>query len=303
MHKEKSSFLEFFEFATSPMREAAAYEALWDNDTASVKSISEKVFKKNFISFSSLIDPEVVDRYLKVINHKFEEMNYNIGMHFLGDAEYPDKLLDAKYPTPFIYFSGKWDLAFSPSVAIVGTRNPSPEGIKRTIQLVRNLVADNFTITSGLAAGIDTAAHQAAIDLKGNTIGVIGTPISEHYPRSNSALQKKIASEHLLISQVPFIKYDHQDYRKNRFFFPERNKTMSALTMATIIVEAGETSGSLIQAKAALEQGRKLFILDSCFHNENLTWPKKYEGMGAIRVRDYSDIINSLGSANQEFKN
>ena len=85
-----------------------------------------------------------------------------------------------------------------------------------------------------------------------------------------------------------------QDFRSNRIFFPERNVTMSALTEATIIVEASDTSGTLIQARAALAQGRKLFILDSCFHNSSISWPAKYEAQGAIRVRDYDDIRKHL---------
>jgi DNA processing protein len=82
---------------------------------------------------------------------------------------------------------------------------------------------------------------------------------------------------------------------QNRFFFPERNVTMSALTEATIIVEAGETSGTLTQARAALYQGRKLFILNSCFEREDLTWPARFEAQGAVRVREPDDIWKALG--------
>ena len=97
-----------------------------------------------------------------------------------------------------------------------------------------------------------------------------------------------------MISQVPIKRYHEQNFRVNRIFFPERNATMSALSQATIIVEAGETSGSLIQARAALKQGRKLFILDSCFMNSNISWPHKYAEKGAIRVRDIDDIRCAL---------
>jgi len=97
-----------------------------------------------------------------------------------------------------------------------------------------------------------------------------------------------------LISQVPFLKYESQDFRINRTFFPERNKTMSALTEATIIVEASNTSGSLIQARAAIQQGRKLFILNSCFENKDISWPEYYRKKGAIRVYDFNDILTNL---------
>ena len=122
------------------------------------------------------------------------------------------------------------------------------------------------------------------------TIAVIGTPLSHSYPKENSALQRYIAEHFLIISQVPLKRYEEQDYRRNRAFFPERNVTMSALTEATIIVEAGETSGTLIQAKAAIRQKRHLFILDSCFRDPKLTWPARFGAKGALRVKDYDDI-------------
>ena len=146
---------------------------------------------------------------------------------------------------------------------------------------------------SGLASGIDTVAHETAIEEGGRTIAVIGTPLSHVYPKDNAELQREIAREFLLISQVPVKRYERQDYRRNRLFFPERNITMSALTEATIIVEAGETSGTLIQARAALNQGRKLYILDNCFR-KGLSWPQKFADKGAIRVVDYDDIRKQL---------
>ena len=107
--------------------------------------------------------------------------------------------------------------------------------------------------------------------------------------------RKLISQDYLLISQVPVERYDRQQNPvSNRFFFPERNKTMSALTEATIIVEAGETSGTLVQARAALQQGRQVFILNNCFENTNLSWPTRFEKDGAIRVHDYDEIRRHL---------
>jgi DNA processing protein len=148
---------------------------------------------------------------------------------------------------------------------------------------------------SGLAAGIDTAAHTATLEAGGRTIAVIGTPLGVYYPPENRSLQDKIAHDFLLISQVPVLRYLNQKVPQNKLFFPERNVTMSALTEATIIVEAGETSGTLTQARAALYQGRKLFILDSCFQRNDLTWPLTFERRGAIRVRKTEDIWRALG--------
>jgi DNA processing protein len=205
--------------------------------------------------------------------------------------DYPQKLRDAENPIEFFYYRGNLDFAFSPkSIAVVGSRNASEDGIKRTKKLVKSLVENSFTIYSGLARGIDTAAHKTAIELGGKTVAVIGTPITEVYPKENSELQQYIANSHLLISQVPILRYSKQSIQGNRLFFPARNITMSALTDATVIVEASETSGTLIQARAALKQNRKLFILDNCFKNPNLTWPAKFAERGAIRVRNFDDI-------------
>src|SRR5207248_6474481 len=113
--------------------------------------------------------------------------------------------------------------------------------------------------------------------------------------RENHDLQEEIATKFLLISQVPVLRYAAQKWFQNRTFFPERNVTMSALTEATIIVEAGETSGTLTQARAALHQGRKLFILDSCFKRKDITWPARFEEQGAIRIKSTDDIWAALG--------
>jgi DNA processing protein len=217
---------------------------------------------------------------------------FDVRLH--GELDYPAKLRDATYPVELLYFQGHWDLAYTRSVAVVGTRKPTPDGVTRTEQLVKKLVRDGFTIVSGLAEGVDTAAHTTAIEAEGQTIAVIGTPLGQAYPRSNQALQEQIADKYLLISQVPVERYDAQNPKVNRFFFPERNKTMAALSEATIIVEAGETSGTLIQAREAIKQGRKLFILNSCFERSDLTWPARFEKDGAIRVRDYDDIRRQL---------
>lgn len=208
--------------------------------------------------------------------------------------DYPDRLRDAKYPVEILYYSGNIEYINTRGIAIVGSRKPSEYGLRRARKLATLLVKDGFTIYSGLADGIDSMAHLTAIENGGRTVAVIGTPLDEFYPKQNKNLQLYIAKKHLLISQVPFIRYASQNYKVNRFFFPERNKTMSALSEATVIIEASETSGTLIQARAALDQGRKLFILQNCFENKNITWPERFEKQGAVRVREYEDIIKHL---------
>lgn len=280
----------------SPFRELGAYEALWADMKATFKSIAEKFKNQQGSLPSDFISSKVSECYADAVYKKFYESSIKFGVRVHGAAEYPAKLRDAAEPVELLYYQGWWDLVDSPSIAIVGTREPSEDGRKRTRQLVKALIQDNYTVVSGLAAGIDTEAHTAAIENGGRTIAVIGTPLSHVYPKQNIELQKEIAKNYLVISQVPLHRYENQDYRLNRLFFPERNKTMSALTQATVIVEAGETSGTLIQAKAALQQGRKLFILDSCFTNPKLNWPHKFAEKGAIRVKTYDDIKCALSS-------
>lgn len=279
--------------AISPLQEFLAYEALWDRPDSSFRSLAQELQDYPVQLASALIDDEMIDQYKKMLLPVIKDLPH-FGIRIYGDGEFPERLKDARHPINILYYQGDWKLTYLPSVAVVGTRHPTSEGVRRTEYLVKRLVQDGVVVVSGLAKGIDTAAHTTAIENGGLTIGVIGTPLNCYYPPENQELQKKIASNYLLISQVPFSRYARQTYRENRFFFPERNITMSALTDATIIVEAGETSGTLIQARAALQQGRKLFILDNNFLNPALTWPKKFEDKGAIRIKEYDEIRKHL---------
>lgn len=278
----------------SPLFEMGAYEAMWLRPRASFKTIAE-TFKKEPGAVPSHFVPadeahRCAQQALEIVE-KGKRGRFSVRVH--GAGEYPEKLRDAKYPVELLYYQGMWVLTETRCVSVVGTRHPTEDGLKRTAQLVRRLVEKDFTVVSGLAAGIDTAAHRAAIEQGGRTIAVLGTPLSSTYPKENAELQREIAEKWLVISQVPFCRYSLQGPAGNRLFFPERNVTMAALSEATIIVEAGETSGSLIQARNALEQRRKVMILNSCFER-GLTWPERLEKHGAIRIRDFDEIIDRL---------
>lgn len=281
----------------SPQREMGAYEALWDESGATFKTISEKLNRRPESVPSDLVEPRRAEKYRELVSEAMAKANVTrFGVRVFGAGEYPGKLRDADYPIALLYYRGWWDLVNSRCVAVVGTRTPSADGKKRAQQVATALVRNGFTIVSGLAKGIDRVAHETAIDDGGRTIAVIGTPISHSYPAENRDLQERIARDFLLISQVPVKRWQNQGPKQNRIFFPERNITMSALTEATIIIEAGETSGTLVQARHALKQGRKLFILDSCFKNPSITWPHRFAEEGAIRVREYADIQRHLSA-------
>ncbi|MFC0710730.1 DNA-processing protein DprA [Azorhizophilus paspali] len=278
-----------------PMDEMCAYESLWLGQGAWFANLAD-LFRKNPGSVPSELVPmaEIQAAKEKLLAMLGEERLRSVGIRVNGAGEYPSKLRDADHPVEVLYYRGNWELVETPGVAIVGTRNPTPDGELNAKRIAHALVREGFTVVSGLAKGIDTAAHTAAIESKGNTIAVIGTPLFDYYPKENKGLQEEIADKFLLVSQVPFLRYSQQNYKANRLFFPARNVTMSALTQATVIVEAGNTSGTLVQARAALAQGRKLFILESCFRNPELTWPARFEKQGAIRVGNVTQIMEAL---------
>jgi DNA processing protein len=287
----------------SPKHELGAYEALWAKEGTWFKSVAD-LFRQHPGSVpSDFVQSADVEKYARLALGAIRGAGIkHFGIRVHGAGEYPQKLRDAEHPVELLYFQGLWDLVNTRCVAVVGARETSDLGLKRATQLASHLVADGFTVVSGLARGVDTVAHNAAIDAGGYTIAVLGTPITECYPPENRALQDCIANRHLVISQVPIVRYAHQHFQGRKHFFPERNVTMSALTEATIIVEASDTSGTLVQARHALKQGRKLFIMENCFKRPELKWPAKFEALGAIRITDYSDIRDHLVSPNSKHR-
>lgn len=281
--------------AISPRLEIGAYEALWLEPGATFKTLADRFAADPTALPSDFVAPTVANEAADAVFAAMKRAGvhqFGVRLHHAGD--YPKKLRDARHPVEMLYYRGGWELTETRSIAIVGSRKATPEGRQRAARLAREFVRRDFTVVSGLAEGIDTAAHTAALEAGGRTIAVIGTPLNTVYPKANRELQETIAHEHLVISQVPVLRYARQGPQQNRLFFPERNVTMSALTEATVIVEAGETSGTLTQARAAVHQGRKLFILDSCFHNRDITWPERYLKEGAIRVRSPDDVWAAL---------
>lgn len=279
----------------SPLREMGAYEALWLEKGATFKTLAEKFATDPSALPSDFVNPGTADQCAAEVMKRLKHAGvhqFGVRIHHAGD--YPAKLRDARHPVEMLYYRGTWEISETRCMAVVGSRQASDDGVRRAERLARELVGRGFTVVSGLAKGIDAAAHNAAIASGGRTVAVVGTPLGTCYPKEHIGLQEEIAKRHLVISQVPVLRYSKQGPQQNRLFFPERNITMSALTEGTIIVEAGETSGTLTQARAALHQGRKLFILDSCFHREDITWPARFEAEGAIRVRTPDDIWSAL---------
>jgi DNA processing protein len=186
-----------------------------------------------------------------------------------AEVGFTDKRLVLKFPV--LYAAGDRALLRQPAVAIVGSRKASGDGRKRAGELAAALARRGIVVMSGLAEGIDEAAHEAVIAAGGRTIGVIGTPLTSVYPAKHATLQRLIYSEHLLISPFP------NGERTFPSHFPERNRVMARLSRATVIIEASDTSGALHQAVECEAAGRSLFIAKTVMENSALTWPKRFK--------------------------
>jgi DNA processing protein len=189
-----------------------------------------------------------------------------------------------------IWYAGDLDSLNAPAVAIVGTRNVSDAGAARARKLARGLADAGVAVVSGLAAGVDTAALHEAIRAGGRVAAVIGTPIDKAYPAENAALQEQIYSDHLLVSQFPI---GSRTFRSN---FPERNRLMAALSEATVVIEASDTSGTLHQSAECQRLGKWLFISKSVAEDPNLTWPAKFLGKydRCVKLEKVEDVLERL---------
>jgi DNA processing protein len=199
----------------------------------------------------------------------------------------PEQLLgplnevEAKHAPKVLFAAGNVDmLRHAARVSIVGSRKATADGLRRARRLSSILAERNIVVVSGLAAGIDTAAHTAALEANGRTVAVIGTPLDQSYPKSNAALQARLALEQLVLSQFAPGSAVHPGN------FPIRNRTMALISDATVIMEAADSSGSLHQGWEALRLGRPLFIAQSIVQDKVLTWPEKMLQYGAFILSD-----------------
>lgn len=180
-------------------------------------------------------------------------MNYSE----LSRDQFPGGLRDWSYKNRNLWYVGDPDLLRCPCVSVIGTRDISPAGAQRTKRLVAILVNQGYCIVSGLAEGVDSIAHSTALDLGGKTIAVMGTPIDKCYPAENKTLKSRIEEKGLVLSQFEI------GSSVNKGNFPKRNILMAALSEGTIVVEAGEKSGTRYQVEAALKMKRKVGFLKS----------------------------------------
>lgn len=186
------------------------------------------------------------------------------GMRLLTvlDPDYPENLRTVHDRPPLIFVAGRLQPADARSVAVVGARQATPAGLAAATRIAEHLVDHGYTVVSGLATGIDAAAHTSALANTGRTIAVVGTGLQRVYPPQNAALQQRIIEHGAVVSQF------WPDAPPTRRTFPMRNAVMSGMTLASVVVEASHTSGSRMQARLALEHGRPVFLTQSLLEQE-----------------------------------
>ncbi len=203
------------------------------------------------------------------------------------DADYPTNLRQIFNRPPFLFVRGLFLPDDSRSVAVVGTREATAAGLRAATTLARDLARQGVTVLSGLARGIDSAAHKAALEAGGRTIAVMGTGIERVYPEENRELANLIGETGALVSQF------WPDAPPTKYTFPMRNVVMSGLGFGTVVIEASSTSGAKMQARLALEHGKRVFLLRSLVMSQE--WATKYaDRPGAEVVDSVDDIVSSL---------
>lgn len=205
----------------------------------------------------------------------------------LDDKEYPYRLARIPDPPPYLYAFGL-DLTTAPAIAVVGTRNPTRYGVSMARRLSGDLAAMGFIIVSGMARGIDSAAHVGAMDAGGKTVAVLGSGISVIYPPENRKLYYRIAENGTVISELPATEPPHA------YNFPSRNRIISGMSLGAVVVEAARKSGSLITAKLAAEQGREVFAVPGNINSYKSTGAHDLLKQGAKLVEKAEDVVEEL---------
>jgi DNA processing protein len=233
------------------------------------------------------VDEATLDRYVEQIG---DLESVGVSLVTVLDDDYPTNLRLIYNRPPFLFVRGDLRREDDRALAVVGTRNASEDGRDQAARLARDLVEHSVTVLSGLALGIDTAAHEATIEAGGRTVAVMGTGIQRVYPAQNRDLAARIVDAGgALVSQF------WPDAPPTRYSFPMRNVVMSGMGVGTVVVEASSTSGAKMQARLALDHGKRLFLVESLVMHEK--WARDYaQRPGATVVKSVDDVLAALES-------
>ncbi len=206
----------------------------------------------------------------------------------MTDPQYPQSLLTIFDPPPVLFVRGRVELLSSLMIGVVGTRRPTAYGTAVATRLSADLAGAGLTVASGMARGIDTAAHRAVLEAGGDTVAVFGCGVDQIYPSENRKLAEQIANKGLTISEFPM---GTPAYPQN---FPVRNRVISGMSAGVIVVEGGEYSGSSITAKLAAEQGREVFAVPGNVTSKMSWGPNLLIKQGAKLVQEWNDVVTEL---------
>lgn len=233
------------------------------------------------------VQAEAVDAAVDLITR---QRSNGLSLVTVLDDTYPTNLRAIYNRPPFLWLRGSVQPADQAAIAIVGTRHASPDGLRQAEVLAAGLAEREVTVLSGLARGIDTAAHAAALEAGGRTVAVLGHGLDRKvYPAENADLADRITSAGALVSQF------WPEAPPTRYSFPMRNVVMSGMAIGTVVVEASSTSGAKMQARLCLEHGKRLFLVDSLVTSE--AWAQTYARRpGTTVIKDVTDIIDVLAA-------
>lgn len=205
-----------------------------------------------------------------------------------GSPEYPAQLRETGHPPFTLYVLGDRTLLAGPAVAVVGTRRPTPYGRQAAADIAHGLAASGVTVVSGLALGIDAVAHRATLDAAGSTLAVLGSGLDIAYPFANRALQAAIARAGAVVTELPL---GTGPERRN---FPARNRIVAGLSLATVVIEAGENSGALITARLAADLGRDVLAVPGTIYSQCSVGTNRLLADGAGLARGAGDVLDAL---------
>jgi DNA processing protein len=230
----------------------------------------------------------VTDREIAQSHQLLQELSrQGVYVATVLDEAYPRNLRYVYNRPPVLFIRGKLLSEDDRALAVVGTRSPSQAGLDQTQQLAAGLAKHGVTVLSGLALGVDSAAHTAALDANGRTIAVMGTGINRIYPPGHETLADRIAEQGALVSQF------WPDAPPTKFSFPMRNVVMSGMAIGTVVVEATSVSGARNQARMALEHGKKLFLVESLVLKQS--WARSYaQRPGTTVIRSVSELLKAI---------
>lgn len=256
--------------------------------------LPETIFSAGRQALTSIVGDKAARLLLDTDNHPAVEQalvwSDAPGQHLvcLADPDYPQTLLQIPDPPTLLYVRGRLDLLNSAALAMIGSRNPTPQGSQNAQRFSAALAQAGLTVTSGLALGIDAAAHRGALTASGNTVAFIGTGIDRIYPATNRQLAIEIAARGSIISEFPL---GTPPVAAN---FPRRNRLIAGLSLGALVVEATVDSGSLITARLASEQGREVFAIPGSIHSPQSRGCHKLIKQGAKLVETVQDVLDEL---------